>query len=103
MQSWAKDGYFGKNYTAYQTDESYSNFAKGQGLFTLVGAWLMPVPGSAAETKKFTMVPMPTVSGEGPTAIAAGDMPWTIPTHSKHHDLAAEWINYVASDHAADV
>jgi raffinose/stachyose/melibiose transport system substrate-binding protein len=103
LQSWAKSGYFGPNYTAYQTDESYSNFAKGQGLFTLAGAWLMPVPGSPADTKKFTMVPMPTVSGDGPTAIAAGDMPWTIPTHSKHHDLAAEWIDYVASDHAADV
>ena len=103
LQSWASKGYFGPNYTAYQTDESYSNFAKGQGLFTLAGAWLMPVPGSAAVTKKFTMVPLPTVSGDGPTAIAAGDMPWTIPTHSQHHDLAAEWINYVASDHAADV
>lgn len=103
LQSWAKNGYFSPNYTAYQTDEAISKFSQGKGLFCLAGAWLMPLPGSAAATKKFTMVPLPAVSSGQLSAIAAGDMPWTIPTHSKHHDLAAEWINFVASPHAADV
>jgi raffinose/stachyose/melibiose transport system substrate-binding protein len=105
LQSWAKQGYFAPNYTAYKTDEALNNFAGGKGLFDLVGAWLMPLPGSAEATKKFTMVPLPSVSGSSstPSAIAAGDMPWTIPTHSKHHDLAAEWINFVATQHAADL
>jgi raffinose/stachyose/melibiose transport system substrate-binding protein len=48
------------------------------------------------------MVVFPSVSGEGPNAVAAGDMPWTIPTHSKHHDLSAEYINFISSQHAAD-
>lgn len=102
LKSWADKGYFAPNYTAYKTDEAFSNFAKGKGLFDLAGSWLLPIPGSAAQTKDFKMVVFPSVSGEGPNAVAAGDMPWTIPTHSKHHDLAAEYINYISSAQAAD-
>jgi raffinose/stachyose/melibiose transport system substrate-binding protein len=102
LKSWADKGYFAPNYTAYKTDEAYANFAKGKGLFDLAGSWLMPIPGTAAQTKNFKMVVFPSVSGGGPNAIAAGDMPWTIPTHSKHHDLAAEYINFVANAESAD-
>ncbi|MCW2966328.1 MAG: hypothetical protein JWM71_100 [Solirubrobacteraceae bacterium] len=90
MRSWAKKGYFTPNYTAYKTDEAFSNFAQGKGLFSLAGSWLLPIPGSAADAANFKMVVLPSVSGSGPNAVAAGDMPWTIPTHSKHHDLSAE-------------
>jgi raffinose/stachyose/melibiose transport system substrate-binding protein len=102
MRAWAKKGYFTPNYTAYKTDEAFANFAAGKGLFTLAGSWLLPVPGSAEQTKDFKMVVLPSVSGDGPNAVAAGDMPWTIPTHSKHHDLAAEYINFISSESSAD-
>jgi raffinose/stachyose/melibiose transport system substrate-binding protein len=102
LKSWSDKGYFTPNYTAYKTDEAFSNFAKGKGLFDLAGSWLLPIPGSAEQTKNFKMVVFPSVSGEGPNAVAAGDMPWTIPTHSKHHDLSAEYINFISSEQAAD-
>jgi raffinose/stachyose/melibiose transport system substrate-binding protein len=103
LKSWSDKGYFTPNYTAYKTDEAFSNFAKGKGLFDLAGSWLLPIPGTPEQTKNFTMVVFPSVSGGGPNAVAAGDMPWTIPTHSKHHDLAAEYINYISSEQSADV
>ena len=103
LKSWAANGYFTPNYTAYKTDEAFSKFADGSGLFDLAGSWLMPLPGTADQTKKFKMVVLPSVSGDGPNSIAAGDMPWTIPTHSKHHDLAAEYINFISSAESADV
>ena len=102
LKSWSDKGYFTPDYTAYKTDEAFSNFAQGKGLFDLAGSWLLPIPGSAEQTKNFKMVVFPSVSGEGPNAVAAGDMPWTIPTHSKHHDLAAEYINFISSEQAAD-
>jgi raffinose/stachyose/melibiose transport system substrate-binding protein len=102
MQTWAKNGYFTPSWAAFQTADVFNKFAKGEGLFTLVGSWYMPMPGSAAATKQFRMVVFPSVSGSGPDAVAAGDMPWTIPTHSKHHDLAAEYINFVSGAVAAD-
>jgi raffinose/stachyose/melibiose transport system substrate-binding protein len=102
LKSWANKGYFTSNYTAYKTDEAYSKFAAGGGLFDLVGSWLMPIPGTPDQTKKFSMVVFPSVSGAGPNAVAAGDMPWTIPTHSKHHDLSAEYINFISSEQAAN-
>jgi raffinose/stachyose/melibiose transport system substrate-binding protein len=49
------------------------------------------------------MVVFPSISGAGPNAVAAGDMPWTIPAHSKHHDLSAEYINFISSATSADV
>jgi raffinose/stachyose/melibiose transport system substrate-binding protein len=103
LKSWASNGYFTPNYTAYKTDEAFSNFAGGKGLFDLAGSWLMPMPGTPEQTKKFKMVVFPSVSGQGPNAVAAGDMPWTVPTHSKHHDLAAEYINFISSEKSADV
>jgi raffinose/stachyose/melibiose transport system substrate-binding protein len=102
LRSWAQKGYFTSNYRAYKTDEAFSKFAGGSGLFDLAGSWLMPIPGTADQTKKFSMVVLPSVSGQGPNAVAAGDMPWTIPTHSKHHDLAAEYINFISSEQAAN-
>ncbi len=102
LKSWASKGYFTPNYTAYKTDEAFANFAHSKGLFDLAGSWLLPVPGSAAQAKNFKMVIFPSVSGGGPNAIAAGDMPWTIPTHSKNHDLSAEYINFVANAQSAD-
>ncbi|MDQ1750317.1 MAG: raffinose/stachyose/melibiose transport system substrate-binding protein [Pseudonocardiales bacterium] len=103
IKSWADKGYFTPNWTAYKTDEAFSKFAGGKGLFGLGGSWLMPIPGTPEQTKKFRMVVFPSVSGDGPNAVAAGDMPWTIPAHSKHHDLAAEYINFISSDTSADV
>jgi raffinose/stachyose/melibiose transport system substrate-binding protein len=102
MRTWATNGYFTPNYTSYKTDQVLGNFASGKGLFGLGGSWLMPLPGTPAQTKDMKMVVLPSVSGQGPDAVAAGDMPWTIPTHSKHHDLAAQYIDFLASDKAAD-
>ncbi|MDT4899213.1 MAG: raffinose/stachyose/melibiose transport system substrate-binding protein [Pseudonocardiales bacterium] len=102
LKTWSDKGYFTKNYTAYKTDEAFAKFAGGSGLFDLAGSWLMPLPGTPAQTKKFKMVVFPSVSGAGPNAVAAGDMPWTIPAHSKHHDLAAEYINFISSATSAD-
>ncbi|MFF5297544.1 extracellular solute-binding protein [Paractinoplanes globisporus] len=102
MRTWAANGYFTPDYTAYKTDEVLGNFAAGKGLFGLGGSWLMPLPGSPDQTKNMKMVVLPSVSGDGPNAVAAGDMPWTIPAHSKHHDLAAEYIDFLASEKAAD-
>ncbi len=101
MKDWASKGYFTPNWAAYQTSQVFSNFAKGQGLFTLAGSWLMPIPGTPEDTKQFRMVVFPTQSGSSPDAVAAGDLPWTIPAHSKNHDLAAEYINFVSTDAAA--
>ncbi len=102
MKTWASNGYFTPHWTAYKTDEVFGKFAKGDGLFSLGGSWLMPIPGTPEATKNFHMVVFPSVSGDGPNAVAAGDMPWTIPTHSKHHDLAAEYINFISSQKSAD-
>jgi raffinose/stachyose/melibiose transport system substrate-binding protein len=102
MRAWAAKGYFTSNYTSYKTDQVLGNFASGKGLFGLGGSWLMPLPGTPEQTKDMKMVVLPSVSGEGPNAVAAGDMPWTIPTHSKHHDLAAQYIDFLASEKAAD-
>jgi raffinose/stachyose/melibiose transport system substrate-binding protein len=103
MRTWAANGYFTPSYTAYKTDQVLGNFAGGKGLFGLGGSWLMPLPGTPEQTKNMKMVALPSVSGDGPNAVAAGDMPWTIPARSKHHDLAAQYIDFLASEKAADV
>jgi raffinose/stachyose/melibiose transport system substrate-binding protein len=101
MKEWATNGYFTPNWAAYQTSQVYDQFSKDKGLFFLGGSWLMPVPGTTSGNTTFKMVVFPSVSGSSPDAVAAGDLPWTIPTHSKNHDLAAEYINFVSTESAA--
>ena len=100
ISQWAKAGYFTPGWSAYSNSDVFTKFTQGQGLFDLNGSWNVPISGSAA--KNITMIPFPSVSGtSGLAAVATGDIPWTIPAKSAHAALAAEYLNFITSQHAA--
>ena len=101
MKTWADKGFFAPDWTAYKTDQVIANFTGGKGLFSLTSSRFMPMKGTADETRKFSMVFFPSVSGQGVAAVGAGDIPWTIPAKAKNKDLAAKYIDFVTSEAAA--
>jgi len=102
MKSWGDKGFFTPDWTAYKTDQVLANFTSGKGLFTLTSSRFMPLAGTPEETKKFKMVFFPSVSGQGVSAVGAGDIPWTIPAKSKNKDLAAKYIDFVTNEKSAE-
>ena len=53
--------------------------------------------GPPSKTSKFKMILFPLGHPDVLGAVASGDLPWSIPTHSPHPQLAAEYINYITS------
>lgn len=93
IQAWGNRGYFPPDWAANRTTGVFGTFLSGKSLFTLDGSWQVPLP-SSAHAADFTMVPFP--SGNG-TAVATGDLDWSIPTGSKHQALAAQYIDFLTS------
>ena len=95
--TWGTRGYFPPGWTANRVTDNFNQFLGGHTLFAVDGSWNVPLP-STAPTADFAMVPFPSVGGPAaPDAIATGDAAWSIPAHSKHQALAAEYINFLTS------
>jgi raffinose/stachyose/melibiose transport system substrate-binding protein len=97
LESWQKAGYFTPGESGYQNQDAFSKFVAGNGLFVVSGSWSVPIPGPASKTSKFRMILFPLSRPSVLGAVASGDLPWSIPTHSPHPQLAAEYINYITS------
>jgi raffinose/stachyose/melibiose transport system substrate-binding protein len=97
LQTWQNDGYFTPGESAYANTDAFNKFIAGQGLFIVSGSWNVPLPGPPSSTAKFRMILFPMQSANQLAAVSSGDLPWSIPTHSPHSQLAAEYINYITS------
>lgn len=97
LQTWQNDGYFTTGESAYSNSDAFSKFVGGQGLFVVSGSWNVPLPGPASSTARFRMILFPMQRANQLAAVSSGDLPWSIPTHSPHAQLAAEYINYITS------
>lgn len=103
IQEWQNDGYFTSGSAAYTSTDVFNKFVTGQGLFVLSGSWAVPLPGTPATTAKYRLFPVPLARSGEIAAVASGDLPWSIPTHSPHPQLAAEYIDYITSPAANSV
>jgi raffinose/stachyose/melibiose transport system substrate-binding protein len=97
LQTWQNDGYFTSGESAFSNTDAFNKFVAGQGLFIVSGSWNVPLPGPASSTSKFSMILFPMQRANQLAAVASGDLPWSIPTHSPHTQLAEEYINYITS------
>jgi raffinose/stachyose/melibiose transport system substrate-binding protein len=101
IQTWGARGYFPAGWSANRTSDSIGQFLGGQGLFSIDGSWNIPFP-STVHASDFTMIPFPSATpGAAPSAVATGDLDWSIPTNSKHQALAAEYIDFITSAKSA--
>jgi raffinose/stachyose/melibiose transport system substrate-binding protein len=103
MKEWGDAGYFTPDWTAYKTDQVMANFTSGEGLFALTSSRFMPLAGDPEVLDNVTMVAFPSVSGDELAAVAAGDIPWAIPSKSSNKDLAAEYVDFVTNADSAEV
>jgi raffinose/stachyose/melibiose transport system substrate-binding protein len=103
LQEWAKKGYFEKSFNSVKDSDAQARFAKGEGLFVISGPW---VNGGFATGLKdnvgFFLLP-PENAGDPVKATGSVSLPIHISSKTKNGDLAAQFLNFLTSEQAANV
>ena len=102
LQDWARQGYFTSGFGGGGYDNSVANFAAGQGLFMITGNWIVGDLG--ADNTDYGFFPLPPMTAGGPEVSTGGaGFPLAITAGSQHPDAAAAYIDFMNSDHAAEL
>jgi len=102
LQEWAQNGYFAPGYNGVSVTDADQRFAEGEGLFIISGT------GSSATYADglgsdlgFSL--LPAQGGQAPIATGSSQSDFSIPSGSDTPDVAAAYIDFFASQHAAEV
>lgn len=102
LQDWAEKGYFTPGFGGGGYDDSVANFAGGEGLFMITGNWIVESLGADSEDFGFFVMP-PMEAGGPPVSTGGAGFPLSISAGTEHPDAAAAYIDWMTSDHAADL
>lgn len=104
VQEWAANGYFTPGFAGVGYDDSWQLFANGEAAMMITGSWLsgeveaLPNPDNFG----FFLVP-PQTAGGWKMAIGGTTLAFAIRNGSANPDLAAEYIDWLASDRAKEL
>lgn len=103
FQNWAKAGYFYPGYEGIGSSDMAGFFAKGEAAMMLAGNWWSSTVIEVAPNQ-FGFFILPAYEGKPPAMSIGGlGFPHSISAKSQHPDLAAEFINTIFSQEAADL
>lgn len=104
LQEWVKRGYFTSGFEGISYDDSWSLFNNGQGAMMLTGSWMSSTfaAGPYGDKIGFFLVP-PETEGGRKLSIGGTSTAYAIRVGSPHVDLAAEYIDWMMSDRAAEL
>jgi raffinose/stachyose/melibiose transport system substrate-binding protein len=102
IQDWVNKGYFMPGFGGAGYDDSVNLFAKGEGLFMITGNWIVQNLGADSTGFGFFLMP-PMQAGGIAVATGGAGFPLSIAAGSEHPDAAAAYIDWMTSDHAAEM
>jgi raffinose/stachyose/melibiose transport system substrate-binding protein len=102
LQDWTEKGYFTPGFGGGSYDDAVANFAKGEGLFMITGNWIVESLGADSQDFGFFVMP-PMEAGGPPVSTGGAGFPLCISAGTEHPDAAAAYIDWMTSDHAADL
>ncbi|MFE2037425.1 ABC transporter substrate-binding protein [Streptomyces scopuliridis] len=101
LKQWSDKGYLGKDYAGTDTADAAQAFVKGQGLFHFNYSGSLPLkPG---QSKDFGSFVLPRTDGGKPVATASSATNFSIASKTKHPDAAAAFLDFAASQEAAEL
>jgi raffinose/stachyose/melibiose transport system substrate-binding protein len=103
LQEWVEAGYFNEGFNGLSYDDSWSQFAEGNGVFYLSGTW---INGQFQDTMgdNVGLFLMPGETADSPFVSAGGLAdPWHISSKSTVKDEAKKWIEFLTSARAAQL
>jgi raffinose/stachyose/melibiose transport system substrate-binding protein len=102
LQDWATSGYFTPGFAGGGYQDAVNNFAKGEGLFTITGNWIVADLGADNSDFGFFVMP-PREAGGPPVSTGGAGFPLSISAGSENPDAAAAYIDWMTNDHASDL
>lgn len=96
-------GDFTQGYAGIGFDDSAKLFEAGKGVYFWTGSW-EGASLTAAAGEKFGFIRTPPQTAGGPTLTIGGvGLPWSIRKTTKNPDCAAEYLDFLTSDHAMEL
>lgn len=102
MQDWVDKGYFTDSFSGIGYDDSNKLFKAGEGAMTITGSWQVgEFLTDTDQTFGFFLLP----ANEKNTRMAIGGVgiPFSIRKTTEHADLAAEYLDWMVSERAAEL
>ncbi|NGN63377.1 extracellular solute-binding protein [Streptomyces sp. A7024] len=103
LADWAKRGYLPKGANGLGYDDAWKKFADGQGAYLISGTWLQADLKKPMGDKLGLIPPPPAKSGGAPVTTGGQGLSWSVTSRSKHPEVAAAYLDFITSEHAADV
>ena len=103
LVDWIEAGYFYEGGPGTTREDAAGRFAAGEGVFFISGSWYLATFKDAAGDA-IGYVRMPEAkAGETPRASGATSQPFGISARSKYKDVAASFLDFLASDATAQL
>ncbi|MCU1550567.1 MAG: putative Sugar transporter substrate-binding protein [Glaciihabitans sp.] len=93
--TWAKSGYFPKDYQGIKLGDSATSFVNGDGLYFFYYTGYLPASGSQLD--KFGTFIMPRNDGKTAPVTGSSSQNFSIAKNSKSPDAAALYLNFISS------
>lgn len=103
LTDWARDGYLRGDANRVGYRDAWQQFAAGRGVYLVGGSGLLADLQRAMGTALGFMPPPPAGRGRAPVSTGGYGMTWSVTARSRHADVAAAYLDFITSGHAADV
>lgn len=103
LADWIDKGYLPKDANGRGYDDSYKQFANGDGGYLIAGTWLQADLKKPMGDNLGVMAPPPASQGGNPTTTGGQGLSWSVTSKSAHPDVAAAYLDFITNEHAADV
>ena len=106
LLDWSNAGYFTEGYAGIGYDDENNNFKAGQGAMTITGSWIAGELLAAPEGQalpQFGFFTLPGFGGKQVMAIGGVGIPFSIRKGTANPDLAAEYLDWMISERAAEL
>ena len=102
LYEWNKYGFFTKGFEGIGYDASNESFKKGEAAMTITGSWLAPELMTGTD-QNFGFFLLPGFEEKEALAIGGLGVPYAIRATSKQKDIAAEYLDWMVSERAAEL
>jgi raffinose/stachyose/melibiose transport system substrate-binding protein len=103
LAEWKERGFIPKGANGTGYDDAAKKFADGEGAFLITGTWqLADLKKSMGDDLGF-MPPPPTKKDAAPVTTGGQGLAWSVTSKSRHPQVAAAYLDFITSKHAADV
>jgi raffinose/stachyose/melibiose transport system substrate-binding protein len=103
LVEWANAGYFISGFEGIGYDDTWALFAQGQGAMMITGSWITGEIADNPDIGFFAMPPLEAHADTVPLLVGGTGIPLSITVNADDPDLAAEYIDWMVSERAAEL